>query len=112
MEVALGAGEANDAIAVLRDAMRFAGASPVLLAHCGALAAGAIRGRRAPSTAQTTLTDRNLLLSVRYRELKNFADKRLPITFQEPIVAGEGGGSLPSKLGSTFPFNTALASST
>ena len=35
MEVALGAGEANDAIAVLRDAMPFAGASPVLLAHCG-----------------------------------------------------------------------------
>ena len=44
MEVALGAGEANDAIPVLRDAMPFAGASPVLLAHCGARAAGPIRG--------------------------------------------------------------------
>jgi hypothetical protein len=38
MEVALGAGEANDAIAVLRDATPFAHASPALLARIAALA--------------------------------------------------------------------------
>ena len=42
MEVALGAGEANDAIAVLRDATPFADASPALLARIAALARPAL----------------------------------------------------------------------
>ena len=91
MEVTLGAGEANDAspCCATRCHLRcFAGVARALWRSRGR----AIPGRRAPSTAQTMLTDRNLLLTVHYRELKNFADKRLPITFQEPIVAGEGGG--------------------
>jgi hypothetical protein len=42
MEVALGAGKANDAIAVLRDATPFADASPALLARIAALARPAL----------------------------------------------------------------------
>ena len=33
-------------------------------------------------------------MTVRYREPTNFADNRLPITFQEPIVAAEGGSTI------------------
>jgi hypothetical protein len=42
MEVALGAGKANEAIAVLRDATPFADASPALLARIAALARPAL----------------------------------------------------------------------